>query len=226
MRSGIVDHETARQRDTLAPWTGHYSRTAYAGWRPDAWPSVIDHVGICLSAGFTSNKLPTVFWHEFARLLSDCDVTQLCLIGGPQERAEAHLLARLLGGSVDVLIGGADIEAFHARLGQCDVVVGADSGTLHLASMVVPVLGVFTSSPWWRYAPFGRHNRVVFAEVDCSPCIQFSRDAYNGCLTRECAALIAPRDLFAALWDDDDVIQNAMSPGVSFVAGPSHWQGT
>jgi hypothetical protein len=219
--AGLLVHETELQRSLVALWAGHYSRTAEFCAETHEWPDRMGHVGVSLSAGFTSNKLPSMFWHEVVRRLHTGHGAHVSLIAGPQERGEAQLLARLLGQHVDVLVGGPDLGAFHDAVRHCDAVVGADSGTLHLASLVAPVLGVFTSSPWWRYAPFGRHNRVIHARVPCSPCIQFSRQAYNGCLTRECAGLIRPQDVVAALFAQAGQ-PLVLGPAVSLVEGASH----
>lgn len=221
MKRRPLDHETNLQRSFLKTWIGHYSRTELADPDGARWPTTVRHVGLVLSAGFTSNKLPLVFWLKLARLLvAKCGVN-LTIIAGPLEKTEASMLHRLL--AVDacrIVIGGSDLRTFFAELSSCDVAIGADSGSLHLVSTALPVLGLFTSSPWVRYAPFGRHNRVIAANVPCSPCIQFSLEAFNGCVSRECAGMISPADAANALLSTPGAPSGA---GATVLLGPSHY---
>ncbi|WP_080403863.1 glycosyltransferase family 9 protein [Burkholderia ubonensis] len=225
-RSDNVNHETRIQQCVTEPLTGKYSRSSLmwpaAGSAPQ-WPSALRTVGISLSAGFFANKIPATTWMRLAQSLQSKLGIAIKLIGGPLEADELRMLARMLNlADSDVILGGAKLSDFHARVGECDVVVGADSGTLHLVSVCRPVLGVFTSSPWQRFSPFGASNRVLYSDVPCSPCIQFSKDAYNGCVIRECAALITAPDIEAALLASGPGAKPKLGRLLHFVCGPSH----
>lgn len=217
-------HETRIQQLGVELLTGAYSRTT-GFWPKNAptWPDKLSRVGISLSAGFFANKIAQTCWMALAERLKTRRNVAVSLIGGPLEKLELQLMARLLKlGPSDVIIGGSDLKAFHDKLSDCDVVVGADSGTLHLISTARPVLGLFTSSPWQRFSPFGRHNRVLYSDIPCSPCIQFSRDAYNACLSRECAAVFTPEDIESALLASGADAVPKFSPLLHLVRGPSH----
>ncbi len=223
MKPNSAAHETALQRDFLLPWIGYYSRSELMYPLGMKWPDDIRHVGLVLSAGFTSNKLPLSFWLEFARMLTKRKAVALTIIAGPQERDEANMFLRLLGqDKYRLVVGSENVASFRSQIACCDVAVGADSGTLHLVSTVMPVLGLYTSSPWVRYAPFGRHNRIQVANVPCSPCIQFSKSGFNGCLSRECAGLMRPADVMDLLFYSGDGVLS-QGAGVAAVFGPSHF---
>jgi Glycosyltransferase family 9 (heptosyltransferase) len=224
----IVDrndwHETAQHLEAVGDITGTYSRTRMM-WPggPPVWPGDIGHLGISLSAGFTSNKVPLARWITLARALGR-DGVRISLIGGPQERSELAI-ARSELESLDprVIVGSADVPRFEEELAACDAVVGADSGSLHLISHSRPVLGVFTSSPWQRFAPFGAHVRVVHATVPCAPCLQYSAHAFNACVTRECAGLIETQHLVDALRMPLEHMQVVpLSDMVRVISSPSH----
>jgi heptosyltransferase-2 len=223
-RGDNITHETRIQQRIAEPLVGQYSRTALmweAGQAPQ-WPSQIRRIGFSLSAGFFANKIPMMIWIALARSLMARHGIEVKIIGGPLEADELQMTARLLNlHESDVILGNTKLSDFLDRVGECDVVVGADSGTLHLVSARTPVLGVFTSSPWQRFAPFGASNRVLYSAVPCSPCIQFSRDAYNGCVSRECAALITAADIEAALFAQG-ATPPKLGPLLRLVHGASH----
>ncbi|MEJ7668544.1 MAG: glycosyltransferase family 9 protein [Casimicrobiaceae bacterium] len=215
-------HETAIQRDAVCQIIAPYSRSDFFPNAVRAWPRQIREVGLCISAGFLANKWPLVKWHELAHLFRDQDC-QIRLIGGPNEVLELKALARMLElNGKAIVVGSRDLAGFYAELESCDVIIGTDSGTLHIVSCIKPVLGIFTSSPWWRFCPYGRHHRLVTADVVCSPCVQFSTHILNACLARECSALITP-SLVSEIAHLD-----TQNPGikplrtVKAITGPSH----
>ena len=216
-------HETIIQKNAIADLVGEYSRAKMFPEQPKCWPMNIATIGLSISAGFFTNKLPALHWVRLARRLISSERITIKIIGGPQELVEAKQIASILGlGQSDIIIGDHDINLFYEKLGTCDIIVGTDSGTLHLASVIKPLLGIFTASPWRRFSPFGKHNRVIFADVPCSPCIQFSKSAFNGCLSRECSTLIEPEYIHKAIFEKTEVSSVALSPLVRLVSGPSH----
>jgi heptosyltransferase-2 len=148
------------------------------------------------------------------------DVT-ITLVGGPAERLDLGALSRLIGRAPHrVVHGSLDFRDFLDQLEDVDVVVAADGGTAHLCSLRLPICSVFGSSPWRRYAPFGRDNIVITRDEACSPCVQFSTDWVNGCLTRECTALLRPRQVARVLFSNG--IDFSGIGGVRVERGVSH----
>lgn len=191
--SSLRMHETEIQRTALLPVLPPYSRSARFPYTATAWPRSLTSAGLCISAGFFTNKWPSTRWHALARGFRDSGVSELYLIGGPNELDELRALARLADvGRSRIIVGSHAVAEFFSQIEACDAVFGTDSGTLHMVSCVRPVFGLFTSSPWWRFAPFGRANRLITADVVCSPCVQFSRHIINGCLAKECGSLLWP----------------------------------
>jgi len=189
---GHLVHESATQQRAAESLCGPYSRTRLFSGLPHEWPVAPRHVALCISAGFPTNRWATVCWAELGTRLGALGI-RLTLVGGPVERDELRMLSRLLGHVPhDVLVGSSDFAAFFAALEPVDLVIATDSGTAHICSLHKPVCSLFGSSPWRRYAPFGRGNVVVTREEPCSPCVQFSVTQLNGCLTRECLARIHP----------------------------------
>lgn len=179
-------HETAIQKRMMLRHVENYSRTKMFSGATDHWPKKMQKVGLCIGSGFPTNRWPNIFWLECAAGLSRADI-QLVLIAGPGEAKDATFLARLLKGKLSrTVLGGMDFRSFLDDLEDLDAVVATDGGSAHICSLAKPVLSIFGSSPWRRYAPFGRENIVITRDLSCSPCCNFSMEEVNGCMTREC----------------------------------------
>jgi ADP-heptose:LPS heptosyltransferase len=194
-RGDNLTHETISQRRAVTPMIGHYSRTQLFGDAPTPWPRRVSHVALCIAAGFPTNRWPNAYWLELARRLTTLGLS-VTLVGGPAERRDLFGLSRMLTDVPhQVIEGGADIGAFLDSLAGIDLVVAVDGGTAHLCSLRKPIVSVFGSSPWRRYAPFGMNNVLLTRDEPCSPCVQFSATEVNGCVTRECTAMLRPRQV-------------------------------
>lgn len=192
-------HETAAHQRCLVPIIGDYSRTALFSTSPIVWPASVTRVGLCISAGFPTNQWPLTHWLELANELSRHGLA-IDLIGGPREQGELRLLSRLLSRVPHrVAVGGDDFSAFLDALEPMDLIIATDSGTAHICSLRKPICSIFGSSPWRRYAPFGRDNLLLTRDEVCSPCLQFSSTEVNGCLTRECMTALPPRQVARAV---------------------------
>lgn len=191
-------HETQIQRAGIAG-IATYGRSDLFPSATRAWPSSVSSVGLCIAAGFPTNRWPELYWVQLGRRLKDAG-KDLHVVCGPAETAEAALIAQQLCiDSSRLISGGGDFASFLSAVELCDVVIAVDGGTAHLCSLVRPVLSIFGSSPWRRYSPFGRFNRTVSLDLSCSPCVQFSRNELNGCFSRECMTHLTPDIVLGAL---------------------------
>jgi heptosyltransferase-2 len=186
-------HETASHKQAVAEIVGDYSRTELFSELSIRWPAALAKVALCVAAGFPTNRWPNVRWIEFADRLSR-DGLSIVLVGGPGESDDLRLLSRLLARVPHCVVqGGDDFGEFLDALDDVDLVVATDGGTAHICSLRKPICSIFGASPWRRYAPFGRDNVVLTRDELCSPCVQFSSEEVNACLTRECMSAILPR---------------------------------
>lgn len=109
-------------------------------------------------------------WAELATAL----VARGCEVhlswGGAQERAlVGHLVELAPGARVAPETGG--LLGFAALLRQVSLVVGVDSGPLHLAAALgTPVLGLYGPKHVGTYGPFWPRSGVARAGFECSPC--------------------------------------------------------
>jgi ADP-heptose:LPS heptosyltransferase len=72
------------------------------------------------------------------------------------------------------LTGKTEIKDLLALFQMTDIVVGADTGPLHLAAAVgkSKVLGIFGSTPVKRNGPYGANSATLSLNLECQPCFQ------------------------------------------------------
>ena len=83
----------------------------------------------------------------------------------------------------DVLHIGYDAEHVIGRIGKCfnsdidlagkevDLLIGNDSGNLHMASSVnTPVIGLYGPMPFEKWSAIGENNILLKADLPCMPC--------------------------------------------------------
>jgi heptosyltransferase-2/heptosyltransferase-3 len=116
---------------------------------------------------------PNARWAAVANRLVAQYGVQIVLTGGPGEEELVQQLASLLSIPPVVLAGTLSIEQLTALLGMATLVMGVDSGPLHLAvSQQTPTLHLYGASDAQRFGPWGVASRhvVVQAHLWCSPC--------------------------------------------------------
>jgi heptosyltransferase-2 len=123
---------------------------------------------------------------------------------GPGEVELAQYVQQALGGQAAVLSGIASVQELAALLRRCRLVIGNDSGVIHVAAaMETPVVAIFGPTnhrAWGPYPPDAPRNVVVRELIACSPCIHrghdFGRPA--GCPARTCLEIVTVDQVYAA----------------------------
>jgi heptosyltransferase-1 len=86
---------------------------------------------------------------------------EVVVLWGPGEESRASAVAAA-GGTRARLAPPTDLEELAAILGGASLVVGGDTGPVHLAaSFSVPTVAVFLASDWRRNGPLGPRTAVV-----------------------------------------------------------------
>jgi len=64
-----------------------------------------------------------------------------------------------------------DIPGMVSFFKRADVIVGGDTGPLHLAAALqVPVVGIYGPTDPQRNGPYGKNNKIIFNAPPCAPC--------------------------------------------------------
>lgn len=144
--------------------------------QPDKPALVIIHPG----TGGYSKLWIAERWAAVGNALVQRHAVRLLLTGGVGEAELVQTIARQMHSPPLMLVGATSVGQLAALLGRAALVMGVDSGPLHLAvSQRVPTLHLFGASSHQRFGPWpaskGDHprHRVLRAGLWCSPCHTF-----------------------------------------------------
>jgi predicted lipopolysaccharide heptosyltransferase III len=118
---------------------------------------------------------------------------RVLLTGGPGEAGLVEQIAAQMQQAPLMLAGTASVGQLAAVYERCSVVLGVDSGPLHLAASVgTPTVVLFGPSNPRRYGPWGDETRhhVLRSGLWCSPCNNLER-CPRGTAPSECMTLIS-----------------------------------
>jgi lipopolysaccharide heptosyltransferase I len=125
------------------------------------------YVVVAVAAGQTGKVLATPLLAGVCRALAE-PRRPVVVVWGPGEREQAQAVVEASGADVE-LAPATDLVELARLLDAADLVVGADTGPLHLAaSLGTPSLSVFLTTNWRRNRPLGRYTAVVSAVSDAS----------------------------------------------------------
>lgn len=117
------------------------------------------------------------------------------LIGSENERELARAVVTKLKHRVINLAGEISLAELPAVLERCRLVVGNDSGVIHIAAALgVPVIGIFgATNPVW-YRPYNDKSRYIYKKYPCSPC-----DIKTSCRDYKCMKDIGVDEVMAVV---------------------------
>lgn len=178
----VVSH-VRRPRVVIHPGSGSYSLARR--WRPLGFAQVADQLAREYDAG-------------------------IVLVGGKDEvKLGAEVRSLMRAPALD-LTGQTSLRELAAVLGRCDLLVGNDSGVIHVAvasgTPVVAVFGPTNDHAWRPYQPslspeaHRRKHQVARITLPCSPCMYrgHSLGLRNGCPGRDCLRLLTPETVVTA----------------------------
>lgn len=157
-----------------------------AGRGDPSGPRVLIHPGS--SAATPHKRYPELAWGAVARELSEAGASCWIAAGGSDEQRLAGRVVAASGGRARLAPKTSSLGDLAALSAACDLLLGSDSGPLHLASLagtpVVQLLGPtdpVENRPW----P-GTPYRALRVPVACSPC-------RRGCAAASCMQVVPVR---------------------------------
>ena len=146
-------------------------------------------IGLCIGTSKPSKTWPLNNYIEVAKHFED-DFT-IAFIGGKKEQESfpANLFSQHESW-VDFL-GKFNIMESAALTKMCKVVIGGDTGIMHIAAALnVPTVTIFSCSDPALHAPYSNASYVVTCKVDCQYCYEYG--GYNSCTEYRCLNGITP----------------------------------
>lgn len=123
---------------------------------------------------------PESKWAELVSRLVQLHDVRIVLVGGPAEaEMNSYIYDRVCSDRSSTtpvvnLTGQTSLKDLMALFVMADIVIGADTGPLHMAAAtgIPDVIGIYGSTPWRRNGPFGKNTSVVALDLSCQPCFQ------------------------------------------------------
>jgi heptosyltransferase-1 len=120
-----------------------------------------------------SKNWPEASFAEACRRLRPATGATFYLFGGRNDADGCAAIAAQLPTSVVNLAGATSLIETGSILKQMDLVIGNDTGPMHMAAACgVPVLALFGPTDPRRTGPYGTRHRVLQIPVSCQPCRQ------------------------------------------------------
>jgi lipopolysaccharide heptosyltransferase II len=141
-------------------------------WRP-AGRATTSLVVIHAGAGAPLKSWPTERWAAVAQRLRAPTGVDIVLTGGPGERALAEQITARLDPPLPNLAGETTLGQLGALFAAADLVIGGDSGPLHLAAAVgTPTLRLYGPTDVAEFGPWppGDQHVALAAGLACQPC--------------------------------------------------------
>jgi ADP-heptose:LPS heptosyltransferase len=124
---------------------------------------------------WSSKIWPVQQWTGLAQKLVEANY-QIGIVGGPadieaNQLIEKELFAGTKGGVLN-LTGSTSLLDLIPLFQVCDLVIGADTGPLHIAAATgkPKVVGIFGSTPSGRNGPYGKQGAAIALGLSCQPC--------------------------------------------------------
>ena len=141
-------------------------------------PLVVLHYGTT----WTTKLWSLASWQQLSATLAVEGLRPILTWGNAKEHAAACAIAEAGGGSAVIWPRGSLVDLI-ALLSRVDLVVGADTGPVHIAAAVdTPTVSIYRVTDARRNGPRGDRHICLQVPMDCSPCLRKSceRDAECG----------------------------------------------
>jgi len=159
-------------------------------------------IGLQVGASLPQKCWPLNQWGSLLERLSRWEDVQVVLLGDAQDRQRFQGQVPIPGRGIIDGLGRLSLRHLAAVMERCRLVVGADTGPLHLAvALGVPVVGLYGPDDPRFTGPYGKGNRILYKKLQCSPC-------YNNptCQGRfDCLQAIEATEVFEAIRDLGEV---------------------
>ncbi|HEU4324546.1 MAG TPA: glycosyltransferase family 9 protein [Roseiflexaceae bacterium] len=171
-----------------------------ATWRAENCPAGERLVVIHPGTGGPAKHWAAERWSAVGDALAEGGGVRLALTGGPGEERLVEEVAVGMRTRPLILAGRTSVGQLAALMRLADLVLGVDSGPLHLAAAQgAPTVHLYGPGDDQRFGPWGdsQRHRVLRAELPCSPCGVFDA-CPRGLAFPECMDLIRTEQVASA----------------------------
>lgn len=154
-------------------------------------------IALAVAAAYgPAKEWPAPLYGQLIDLLAERHGAECVLVGAPGERRKSEEAAGTSKAGAIVAAGETGVGEALALLSLCAGFAGNDSGSMHAAGALgLPTVGIYGSTRADRTGPLGPRTRVLYKQIECSPCLK--RTCKFG--HYDCLKQIAPSEIMQAL---------------------------
>jgi len=155
-------------------------------------------IGLAITGGWESKKYKIIDYVELIMLLLEKYNVKFVLLWGTKEELHDAEHIKKLFPEKSFIIPDTPIRYLAAIIERCNVIIGNDTGPLHLAAATnVPALGIFGPTNPYLQGPYGEQNVFVeHTELECLHCNLTQCPIGNICMTE------LPKDLIVKKFEE------------------------
>jgi ADP-heptose:LPS heptosyltransferase len=145
-----------------------------------------DIIGISKTGGWESKRYKSNDYIELINKLNKLyDVSFMLFWGTKKEKDDCEFIAQNIEAKNAYVIPESPIKYLGALIQKCSLVIGNDSGPLHIAvSVGTPTLGIYGPTNPMLQGPYGEKNlSIVKEDLPCLYCNLLECDIGNICMT-------------------------------------------
>lgn len=140
-------------------------------------PLVVLHYGTT----WTTKLWPLESWEQLAALLAEKGLRPILTWGNADEETAARAIFAASEGRAVIWPRGS-LKELVALLSRVDLVVGADTGPVHIAAAVdTPTVSIYRVTDARRNGPRGDKHIRLQVDLPCSPCLKKACERDNEC---------------------------------------------
>jgi len=137
-----------------------------------------------VGARWATKQWPPENFAALAEKLVASDGAQVALVGSRSEAPLACRIASTCGCAMMDFSGKTTLKQLAYLFQGAKVVVGNDSGPIHIAAAVsAPVVALYGPTSPTRTGPYGEQHTVLTTSLPCSPCFRRTCDQGTSCMT-------------------------------------------
>ncbi|MCL6590126.1 MAG: glycosyltransferase family 9 protein [Firmicutes bacterium] len=171
---------------------------------------------------FTRKRWPVANFIKLIQRLHSEGGHQVVLIGGAEDAIDAQVIQAEVPEVVNA-VGKLKLIETAVLLSKCRLMIGNDSGPLHLGAAVgIPTLGLFgPTSPRQFYPYLPPKHSYCYHKLSCSPCYRYRGALWQylpRCVQAYCMEAITPAEVYALAHQH---LSNQTMPTFRWEAPPS-----
>jgi lipopolysaccharide heptosyltransferase II len=144
-----------------------------------------------------SKRWPIPYWATLIDKLIRGQNAQVILTGAPDDKPLIESVTRLMQEQAVNLAGKTSLPQLVALLQRANLVIGGDSGPMHIAAAVgTPLIAIHGPTDPALSGPVSPTATVLRSDIWCSPCYNAKDSADCRFFTTQCMKNISPSQVF------------------------------